>query len=315
MNYKYVCCTGSVHALLLFFLINPDATLNNTVFFFPKDGGIRGDLKQKFKHVYWLSRKGFKYRILNYYLLKNIFKKLKLKSAKRYGFDEGGWTEYIVHTTMSFHLIEDGMNNYIMVQPTKKKYESSIIHKLLSYTPFLHIPYGLSKHVSTIYLTGIADTPQEIKDKVKFVNMKTMWNSCSEQRKHEIINLFGVSFSSFEKNRSTLIITQPLSEDKIMSEQDKIDIYKNIVQQYGETNILIKPHPREATNYKTIFPQALIWDAYFPIELLALSNQTLGIKTVITVFSTAISSFENCQKITLGSKAHPNLSFLENHKL
>lgn len=311
-KYKYVCCVGSVHALLLFFLINVDASVANTVFFLPKNGGIQEIISKKMLYVYWISRGGLWRRICNYYRMKYLFYKMNINSIDRYGFDEGGWTEYMVHTTKSFNLIEDGMNNYIMLKSTKDKYQNSIIHRILLHTPFMHIPYGLSKNISTIYLTGIDKIPQEIQDKARIVDMELLWRQCVDQRKQNILDLFGVNPDVLDlKDRSVLIITQPLSEDNIMAESEKIEVYKNVIKQYGERNVLIKPHPREKTNYEKKFPNALVLKSYFPIELLALSGQNLGIRKVITVYSTAIALFKNYEQCVLGDNAHPNLSFLK----
>lgn len=312
-NYKYICTAASVRALLLFFLINKDASLSNTVFVFPKEGGIRGILRGQFKTVIWLSRGNFVRRIYNYFKLKFLFERMNLKSAQRFGFDDGSWTEYIVHTTNSFNLIEDGLINYTIIEKLLNKYNKSKLRRILLRTPFMHIPYGLSDHVSNVYLTGISAIPQEIKKKVCIVNMKEMWDSCSERHQQEILNVFAIdSHKLVTQNRSVLIITQPLSEDGIMSEVDKIGIYKKVIEYYGDSNVLIKPHPREKTNYAKIFPNIMVWEASFPIELIVYNDKNWGIKTVVTVYSTAVYSFDSCERVILGSKAHPNLSFLSN---
>lgn len=311
-GYKYVCTAASVRALLLFLLINRDASLSNTVFVFPKEGGIRGNLRDKLKNVIWLYRGNLLRRIYNYYKLKYLFKKMKLESSLRFGFDDGSWTEYIVHTTKSFNLIEDGLINYTIIENLLSKYYTSIFRRVLLHTPFMHIPYGLSNHISKIYLTGIAEIPQEIEKKVCIVNIKDLWSSCSGQRKQEILDIFAVDNQKLvTKGRSILLITQPLSEDKLMSEEDKMSIYKKVVDFYGASKILIKPHPREITDYKKIFPNAIVWESNFPIELIMLNQNNFGIKTVVSVYSSAIFLFEDCEKILLGAEAHPNLSFLK----
>lgn len=310
--YKYVCCASSVHSLLLFFLINPDASSANTVFFFANNGGVRTEISQNLEKVCRVKVKhSLIQRVFNYYRIKYIFSKLNLKNALRFGFDEGGWTEYIVHTSNDFRLIEDGLNNYIKVKESLEIFHASILRRLLARTPFLHLPYGLSKHVSHIYLTGIAKVPVEISDKVNLVSIERLWKLCSVQRKQEILKLFGLSEDISCNEKSVLLITQPLSEDNIMPEQDKLNIYKEIVNHYGENRILIKPHPRERTNYQKLFPAAQVLNSYFPIELLTLTGEEFSIKTVVTIFSTSIYSFHDCEKVIIGRKAHPNLKFLD----
>lgn len=107
-----------------------------------------------------------------------------------------------------------------------------------------------------------------------------------------------------------LLLTGPLARDKtVASEEDQINCYKDAVLQYcNDGNVLmVKPHPRDTVDYADIFPNALIVNKIVTAEVLSLS-QSLKIDKVVTVYSTAISSFRNAkQQIMLGGE------FLDNY--
>jgi len=47
-----------------------------------------------------------------------------------------------------------------------------------------------------------------------------------------------------EDDRKILLLTQPLSEDKIITEEEKIKIYREIIEKQNGRKIYIKAHPR-----------------------------------------------------------------------
>ena len=112
----------------------------------------------------------------------------------------------------------------------------------------------------------------------------------------EIINTF--------KQSKSVLFTQPLSEDGAIDEETKISIYKDVIN--SDKSISIKPHPREKTDYKKLFPGNTILEHNIPIELLTL----LGVKfeKSYTIFSTAVLSFPYSTEIHfLGTCVHPKL--------
>lgn len=46
------------------------------------------------------------------------------------------------------------------------------------------------------------------------------------------------------ETKNTILFTQPFSEDKVISEDEKVDLYKNY-KNYDKRSLVIKAHPRE----------------------------------------------------------------------
>ena len=104
------------------------------------------------------------------------------------------------------------------------------------------------------------------------------------------------------------MLTQPFSDDGAITVAEQIDLYKNILEQYKEENIILKPHPRDKTDYSTLQRQykCKIVKSHIPTELLALIG--VNIKTAVTFFSSSVYIFNQYSKIIwLGTEDFPAL--------
>jgi len=101
-----------------------------------------------------------------------------------------------------------------------------------------------------------------------------------------------------------------LSEDNIIEEKEKIGIYKNIIDNYKKDyEIFIKPHPREVTDYKEIFNNIIIFNKYFPLEILNYMEDN-QFDLAVTLFSSAIDNITFAsQKIKIGNSKKEWLNF------
>lgn len=133
----------------------------------------------------------------------------------------------------------------------------------------------------------MTDVPLELKSKVELVNLKEIWNNKNEIQKKNILSLFNLNtINSMIYNRKIILLTQPLSEDRVLTEKEKVNIYNIILKKYDYNDVIIKPHPRETTNYEDFFNGVLVIEKNIPFELILLLNQEVAEK-VITIFSSA----------------------------
>lgn len=182
-----------------------------------------------------------------------------------------------------FYVIEDGSYSYTYQSQRKKyKYVEKIKGKI-GVNPSL----GRHKNVKKIYLTGLAPIPEEIVHKVELINPKELWNKKTLEEQNEILNIFSFDLNIKEKikERDLILFTQPLSEDNVITEKEKIEIYLKIIKKYPKNRLIIKTHPREKTDYKDIIKECLVLDKPFPFEILNLLD--VKFSKAITLFSTA----------------------------
>ena len=114
------------------------------------------------------------------------------------------------------------------------------------------------------------------------------------------------NFNVSIKNNSNILFTQPLSEDNVISEKEKIKIYEEIIYKYNIN--VIKPHPRETTNWENVFKNIKVIDSNFPSELLIIYSNKIN--SICTIFSTSIFAFDNYVKkiIFIGTKKYKKLT-------
>lgn len=193
------------------------------------------------------------------------------------------------------NLIEDGILNYVPdIMETHKinPFIDFFLHLCGIY--FLNAKETIGSHekVKKVYLTRENNHPL-IKNKVEVINIEECWNSKTEKEKKEILNIFNINYKdiSSKNNDFVLLLTQPLSEDKLLSYDKELEIYKNIVNKFKNRKIILKPHPREKKDYSEIFPKIEIMDNSFPIELL----NVIGFEpeTVASVISNSLLNFKN----------------------
>ncbi len=205
------------------------------------------------------------------------------------------------------YLIEDGTINYIDYQAPQRTLKEKL--KLFFRGMYsTYIPFGKSKNIEKIYLTGIAEIPKSIEEKVEIIDLQKLWDSKREDEKLEILEIFGFEKDILNqiKGRDEILLTQPLSEDEIMSEDEKLEIYKEIMKNYNSENMIIKTHPREKTDYRKHFPKALILDNVFPFEILLLMG--IEFKRAVTIFSTAALGIgKDCKVDFYGTKINRKL--------
>lgn len=217
-------------------------------------------------------------------------------------------------------LLEDGTINYnekILLEEKNKKLKKIKINHFMKKVIVEKIKkeyrrFGLSEKIQEIYLTGLLPIPDLIKNKVKIINISDEWEKLSKKDKEEILGVLKISSKSFEnlkvEKNKVLLLTQPLSEDKIITKKEKIDIYREILLKENGKNIYIKAHPREKTNYKEVFKEfnINIIENSFPIEICLLLD--IKFEKVITLFSTGALSFKGKSEVEfIGTEKYPKL--------
>lgn len=151
-------------------------------------------------------------------------------------------------------------------------------------------------------------------DKLTKFDVQSLWNALSEERKTKIATIFNMSAKDLNtaSSRSVVLITQPLSEDNMMSESDKVALYSRIVNNYGAKNVVLKPHPREKTNWADVFGDMPIIPRQIPVELLM---KLVLLNRVATFFSTAAFGSVSDDKIDFYAKDFADLKSYHPHQM
>lgn len=300
---KALFYSNGLYTLLLYLLVG-DYKVKETLFLFSENTYLSSHIKNRINYYLLKSRKNKYYSII-YCVLFIRFLSLKYRNTTLYVVSNN----FFIHFFNNIIAFEDGLLNYVMgntnISATSRK------NKLLNWFVGPSYPdYGYSDKIRKIYLTGIQATPKALEEKAEIINIQQLWNSKSSAEQQEIISFFFSDDFNISRysGRKTLLLTQTLSERGFTTEEDKIILYKALLASFDESDLIIKIHPGETTDYSAYFPKAIILDYPCPMELLSLMG--LQIKTAVTVNSTAIYSLDkSVSKITLGTDVLSVLSY------
>lgn len=183
---------------------------------------------------------------------------------------------------LKYDLLEDGINSMSNPQysPTNK-----ISDRVMRVAKIYRLAQSPNiKHYEVNDASIISESFD--KTKIREEPKKSLFRNLSRNEKKEIMGIFGIDKNIIEKKYNILLLTQPFDIDySAISENLKIELYKKIVEKYGEQKILIKTHPREKTDYEKYFPNCDVISDKFPVELL--NFLPVKFKNVVAVSSTA----------------------------
>ncbi len=305
-KFKNIVCCDSEYSLFIYLLVT-NYNINESLFFY----------SQRLNKIYRdkLSENGIclktyrgKSRLVAFFInvvyFLYVYFILTIKRAKglpAYGFDFLQFSSAIIMLSSSFSLIEDGLGNYEEPNIVLDAYKRSKLKRCLNYWGLYYPSWGVSKSVERIFLTSLSTIPSSVENKVVKINLQDQWFSLDSSRKEILLNFFLGDVSLSNNSNRCLILTQCWSEYKIMTEQQKVDVYRRIIdivrnsKQYDE--ILLKVHPAETTDYKQYFPEVEVLIYPVPLQILELIGYNF--KTMITVNSTAIFTSKCEHKILL----------------
>ena len=321
-----ICLVNTIYSLFLYFLINGYNEKDIFIFTFLMPKEISKNIKHiQLPTVFFVdgpkmaptnSIKGIIENIMGYcryfygYLKLRIilFVKTFNKDVAVYGHAQTPFS-YMFYENENSNIIEDGLMNYTYPIIETHKINpifDKILHICGIYFLNASEAFGSHKNIKNVYLTKNNDHPL-IKDKVRVIDINDLWNNLSNDQKTKILNVFNIDSQTFRfDDKIALLLTEPLSEDELISFDDEINLYKEVISKFNEYSIIIKPHPREKKDYKEIFKDYEVINKYFPIEIFNLLD--IEPEVVCSIISTALLNFKN-------SKVYIYEGDLKNEKL
>ena len=116
--------------------------------------------------------------------------------------------------------------------------------------------------------------------------------------------------SGAHHENKVLVLSEPLCDLTVRRQ-----IFADIIAAYGQdAQVLIKPHPRDVLDYKKEFPQYLVLDGMFPMEILNFV-EGLVFDKVVTVYTVPDSLHFVKEKIYLGHDFMDQYEKPEEHRL
>lgn len=297
-NFRRVCIPCSTYVLTFYLLMSSKKEIDETFFFFAHS--IPQSVRQKFTNSYYIDLKDNwhknKYILSLYTWIKRKAKWSFIEKADIYGLDfywdllRGLKMNYIEDAPCVFDIWEstrmyEVYQEFNTYSPLKK-----FLKRALFGSYYQH-PVGTSRLTQNLYATSFYDKPYHKGKKCIVKNLKEEWEKSDHEKKQYILDIFDVTADDLQKlkSRDTILLTQAFAEDRKMTENEQIEMYRDIINHYGDEHVIIKPHPRDKIDYRKVFPDVLLFDKKIPMQMLSILDVTF--QCVATVNSSSALSY------------------------
>lgn len=275
-NINKICIAGTPYGLLLYLLFIKD--FSKTLFIFYGNYPLSDAIDELRKQGYVCLETGrsaltVKENDLYLSIIKYLSSNINQYPVTVYGQD----TSPIVNEFINdrFVLFEDGRISYISRADAKK-------------TKGFHVNI-YDSGINTIIYTGLEPIPKELQCIAQIVDLKEQWNSMNYLHQKLTLKVFGFDIMEISQlissGRDTILFTRNYSKVGKCSEANQIHMYTDILSNYDNNKIIIKPHPNDDIDYKQFFGDCIVLPKKMPAELIQFCN--LPIKKVVSVDATS----------------------------
>lgn len=227
---------------------------------------------------------------------------------------------YLSYKKIYYHALEDGLD-CISTYDTAR-YDNRGHFKLKAFLASLNLIFiqnGWAKYCLDMEVNDLSVLPYPCPKYIEKPR-KELVDNLDEKGKDLLVHLFIADMDEIsqklnacrDKNK-ILLLTEPLCSLDVREK-----IFRDCIDQYGKIDgedsvILIKPHPRDVLDYHRVFPDHIILDGKFPMEVLNFIEGLL-FKRVISVF-TVVHSIKFAEEIVyLGEDFMDNYEPPEMHR-
>ncbi len=203
-----------------------------------------------------------------------------------YIFDDNSFLGcWLNNAKIYYDHIEDGLN-YLQwpLHKTKRMATYDFFYKILRISWKY---WGESEYTKSIEVND-GKNLRITRNNIIVQNREQMFKQLTPEQKEAIARVFDYRpLNNIEPGEKTLLLTDPLYEDGVVSHEKKIQIYKYLVEKYAVGKLYIKQHPREIEDYSKIFPNAVILgNQKIPFEIYQLKedfkfNKAIGAGTTV----------------------------------
>ena len=195
-----------------------------------------------------------------------------------------------------FRMVEEGFQTYHHKMPILRYLKRKYLIKF----PIL---MGHDPQVKEV----LVQHPEKLRDDVlrskgKKLDLERLQRELTHEQRQDVLECFLGQRPDYSGSGKFLLITQPLSEDGIVSEKQKVSVYAKAIEaaKVAGYDVYLKTHPREFTKYADLFKDVKFIPQLFPIEVFNL-DPDYKFEVGLTVFSGSLDNLSNVQnKITLG---------------
>lgn len=195
---------------------------------------------------------------------------------------------YLSYKKIHYHAVEDGLDTLKYCDQARVTNKGHFgIKAWMAAHNLIFIENGYAKYCLDMEVNDISVCPYPLPNFVE-VSRNDMYDRLSEEDKRLLVNVFIEKMPELEEQikkapadiPKNLILTEPLCTLDVREQ-----IFKDVVKEYCDGAVaVIKPHPRDELDYKKVFPDNIVIEGKFPMELLNFIPE-MTFDKVISVFT------------------------------
>lgn len=179
---------------------------------------------------------------------------------------------YLSYKKIYYHAVEDGLDCISTYDTARYSNRGHFALKAwMAAHNLIFIENGYGKYCLDMEVNNIACLPYPIKKYIEKPRTELTQN-LTDDDKRILVSLFMENLSELEEQlaqcpkdrQRILLLTEPLCALDVRER-----IFKDIIRDYcRDSVVLIKPHPRDELDYKKVFPEQIVIEGKFPMEVL-----------------------------------------------
>lgn len=213
--------------------------------------------------------------------------------------------QYLNYKKIHYHAVEDGLDSCKYGATENANSNFFILKLMLTKLGVLFIQDGYAKYAIDLEVNNKIGL-KTFGRKVVEIPRKKLLDTLTIDEKQKIYDVFfvGTTDKVFINKKNIMLLTQG-----VCTIEQRIKMYKDIIRDYCDGyNVYIKPHPIDNVDYKKEFPECIVLEQFFPIEIFNFKCE-LDIDKIISVYSASLDSLTFAEeKINLG------VSLLDNYE-
>lgn len=208
---------------------------------------------------------------------------------------------YLSYKKIRYHALEDGLDCISTYDTARYDNRGHFGFKaFMASLNLIFIQNGWAKYCIDMEVNDISVLPYPC-PKYTQVSRASLTEGLDEKAKERLVHLFIEDMDEIREKLEkggtdkVLVLTEPLCGLDVRER-----IFRDVAENYAkaqlpEAVIMIKPHPRDLLNYHQVFPEYIVLDGKFPMEVLNFIPN-LEFRRVVSVF-TVPSSIKFAQEI------------------
>ncbi len=254
------------------------------------------------QRIYELKICKYFYHISNKKKLKNLKIEINFNQYDEIYCTDGG---FAIENYLTVNKIPHIMMEHAKDVHVRKNYSflAGLFHYIEVMLDQYNITTGIgiaSKYCTTLEINsdqGREQMPFVKKRKLLVWNVKEHIDQLPEEKREMILKIYMESYiKEFDyEQQYNLLLTNPLYIDgDVACEEEQIKVYQKIIKKYhldDKCKLLIKPHPRDCTDYTKKIDGILI-DGMISAEILCISRK-LKLNRVVALYSSSADAFIN----------------------